>query len=85
LNSGGRGELSYAVIALNAGEGKGRTVAVPTRALKLAEGHLLLNMSEAVFAAAEGLQEGAWPGTDAFAVGGPAETESGKASSGAED
>jgi sporulation protein YlmC with PRC-barrel domain len=76
-----RGELAYAVVALDSANGKGRNVAVPTRALKAAEGHLVLNMSEAVVAAAEGLQEGDWPGTDIFAVGGPAGAESGTARS----
>jgi sporulation protein YlmC with PRC-barrel domain len=76
-----RGELAYAVVALNGANGATRQVAVPTRALKPAEGHLVLNMSEAVLAAAEGMQEGDWPGTDVFAVGGPAQAESGGASS----
>ena len=76
-----RGALAYAVISVDAASGKARQVAVPVRALKPAEGHLVLNMSESVLAAAEGLQEGDWPGTDVFAIGGPAGAESGTASS----
>jgi len=79
-----QGEVGYAVLALNESVGRMRIVAVPTRALKPADGHLVLNLSEAVLAAAEGLQEGDWPGMDAFAVGGPAQAESGTASSSSE-
>ncbi len=77
-----KGELAYAVIALGA-NGKVRSVAVPTRALKPADkgSHLVLNMSEAVLAATEGLQDGEWPGTEIFAVGSPASGETGSASS----
>jgi len=76
-----RGKVGYAVLALNETVGRMRVVAVPTRALKAADRDLVLNMSDAVLAAAEGLQDGDWPGTDAFAVGGPAQAESGKGSS----
>ena len=81
-----KGELAYAVISLDGANGQERQVAVPTRALKPAEGanHLVLNMSESVLAAAEGLQEGEWPGTDIFAVGAPGGAESGTASSDSE-
>lgn len=79
-----RGEVSYAVVALNESVGRMRVVAVPTRALKAEDGNLVLNISEAVLAAAEGLQDGDWPGMDAFAVGRPAQAESGTASSNAE-
>lgn len=77
----GKGELSYAVLAL-AGENS-RKVAVPVRSLKIADGEkrLVLNMSESVLAAAEGITEGEWPATDVFAVGGPAEGETGSGSS----
>jgi sporulation protein YlmC with PRC-barrel domain len=69
--------LGYAVIALSAS----RIVPVPVTALKPAQDHFILNVSEAVLAAASGIAHEDWPGTDAFAVGGPAETETGKASS----
>jgi sporulation protein YlmC with PRC-barrel domain len=76
-----RGELAYAVIALEAGNGNTRQVAVPVRALKPAAAYLVLNLSEHILAAAEGLQEGNWPGTEVFAVGRPAQAESGTARS----
>jgi sporulation protein YlmC with PRC-barrel domain len=74
-----KGRLGYIVLSM----GEGRSVSVPVTALKPVEGqsHLLLNMTESVLAAAESLQEGDWPATDIFAVGGPAESESGSASS----
>lgn len=76
------GELGYAVLALGSGE-KSRNVPVPVRSLKVAEGerHLVLNMSESILAAAEGVTDGAWPATDVFAVGRPAESETGSARS----
>jgi sporulation protein YlmC with PRC-barrel domain len=82
-----KGELAYVVIALEAGNGKARQVAVPTRALKPADGanHVVLNMSESVLAATEGLQDGDWPATNVFAVGAAAQAESGTASSSAEE
>ena len=76
-------KLAYAVVSLEQADGKDRMVAVPVRALKPAEGekYLVLNMSESVLAAAERLQEGSWPGTEIFAVGGAAGSESGSGSS----
>ena len=76
-----RGELAYVVISLDSGNGKTRNVAVPPRALKPAAAHLILNISEPVVAAAESLQEGDWPETNIFAVGAPAATEAGTATS----
>lgn len=80
-----KGELGYVVLALGSGE-RSRNVPVPVRSLKVADGekHLVLNMSESILAAAEGVAEGEWPATDLFAVGGPAESETGSGSSSAE-
>ena len=77
-----KAELGYVVLALDSGE-KSRNVAVPVRSLKAAEGekHLVLNMSESILAAAEGVVDGAWPANDVFAIGGPADSETGSASS----
>ena len=76
-----RAELGYVVLAL--GNETSRDVPVPVRSLKISEGgnHLVLNMSESVLAAAESVTEGAWPPADVFAVGGPAEAESGSGTS----
>jgi sporulation protein YlmC with PRC-barrel domain len=77
--------IGYAVVSLNEEGQKSRQVAVPLSALKPREdsSHLVLNVSPPVLAASESLVEGAWPPIDAFeiAVGGPARSESGKASS----
>ena len=77
-----KGEMGYAVLSL-VGDGIERNVAVPIRALKgdPAGKFIMLNMSESVLAAAESVTEGNWPASDIFAVGGPAESETGTASS----
>jgi hypothetical protein len=78
-----KGRLGYAVLSLNAkGTNVTRTVPVPLNALKPGENqdHLVLNMSESVLLAASGLANADWPAVDAFAVGAPAGTESGRAS-----
>jgi hypothetical protein len=72
-----KGQIGYAVIVLES-----RRVAVPITALRPAgECQWTLNMSEAVLAAAEGLQEDNWPAVDAFALGGPPKAETGSAKS----
>lgn len=78
-----KGELGYVVLSLES-SGTKRSVPVPIRALKVAEGekHLVLNMSESILAAAESVGEGEWPAADIFAVGGPAESETGSGTSG---
>lgn len=77
-----KGELGYVVMSLDVG-GKSRSVPVPIRALKPGEGEkrLVLNMNEAILASAETVSEGEWPSTDVFAIGGPASSEVGAASS----
>jgi sporulation protein YlmC with PRC-barrel domain len=68
-------KIGYAVLALQ----ENRIVPVPMTALKRAESgdHFVLNMTPALLAAAPGIQNDDWPGVDAFAVGAPAQTETG--------
>lgn len=79
-----KGQIGYAVVVLDAAGGpEARKVPIPVTALKAKPGedYLTLNMSESVLAAAAGVTEGEWPAVDIFAVGGPAEAESGTGSS----
>ena len=68
-------KVAYAVLAL----GENRIVPVPITALKRAQSgdHFVLNMTPALLAAAPGIQNDDWPSVDAFAVGGPAQSETG--------
>jgi hypothetical protein len=74
-----KNQLSYAIVAL-AGD---RLVPVPIRALRPVEGqdHFVLNISANLLTAAPGVAHDSWPDLDAFAVGAPAGSETGKASS----
>jgi len=72
--------IGYAVLSLGGSAASAREVAVPVTALKPGgASNLVLNLSEPVLAASEGLAQGDWPPIDAFAVGGPAESETGEA------
>ena len=73
--------VGYAVIALHAGGGGARMVPVPITALKPNKDSFLLNMSEAVLAAASGVANDDWPSLDSFAVGSAAGSEKGQGSS----
>ena len=75
-----RQQFGYAVVSL-AGAEKARIVAVPVSALKPAGDHFVLNMSAAVLASAASIQNDDWPSPDSFAVGGPAQNETGQGSS----
>jgi sporulation protein YlmC with PRC-barrel domain len=72
-------KLGYAVLAL----GENRIVPVPITALKRGESrdHFVLNMNPSLLAAASGIQNDDWPAVDTFAVGGPAQSETGRAKS----
>jgi len=72
--------FGYALLSLDSAEGA-RLVPVPVTALKPAEGHFVLNLSQTVLAAASGVANDEWPAVDVFAVGGPATSEKGAASS----
>jgi hypothetical protein len=80
-----KGQLGYAVLALNNGS-TNRIVPVPLTALKPAAGsnQLVLNMSSAVLAAAPGVGNDEWPRVEVFAVGGAAGAEKGTGSSSAQ-
>ncbi len=73
------GKLGYAVLALS----DKRVVPVPVSALKSARSadHFVLNMTPSLLAAAPGIQNDVWPAVDAFAVGSPAQNETGQGKS----
>jgi hypothetical protein len=72
-------KLGYAVLDL----GDKRMVPVPITALKRGESkdHFVLNMTSALLAAAPGIQNDAWPAVDTFAIGAPAQSETGRGKS----
>ena len=72
-------KMAYAVLAL----GQNRIVPIPMTALKRAESkdHFVLNMNPALLAAAPGIQNDDWPVVDTFAVGAPAQSETGRGKS----
>lgn len=77
-------KIGYIVVALDSPtSGQPRFVPVPVSAIKPLPGgeHLVLNLSDTVLAAASSVNVEDLPPYDIFAVGGPAEVESGAASS----
>jgi sporulation protein YlmC with PRC-barrel domain len=72
-------KLGYAVLAV----GESRIVPIPITALKRGESqdHFVLNMNPSLLAAASGIQNDDWPNVDTFAVGAPAQSETGRGKS----
>jgi hypothetical protein len=71
-------KLGYAVLAL----AESRIVPVPITALKRGgSDHFVLNMNPSLLAAAAGIQNDDWPSVDTFAVGAPAQSETGRGKS----
>jgi sporulation protein YlmC with PRC-barrel domain len=77
-----KGQIGYVVLALSGQDQNSRLIPVPASAIKAnAKKELVLNMSEAVLAAASSITNDQWPAVDTFAVGAPAAAETGHAQS----
>jgi sporulation protein YlmC with PRC-barrel domain len=77
-----KGQIGYVVLALSGQGQSARLIPVPPSAIKPnAKKELVLNLSEAVLAAASSITNDQWPAVDTFAVGAPAASETGHAQS----